>query len=326
MDEEEKEKMESKQPSKKRGFGFVLFFLFLIALVGAAFLQAGRPFEGRQWLVSSVALRDAKPTALEERLAKAEKEIAVLSSRLAVGAEASPSVSRGPDSEDLEKLKAGLAGLSGALELLQKRLEESSETTDQVRRKAQVDFATVVAFIRMQNAALMGQSFDKERQALRDLAGGDQALIDDLLKLEPASLTGAPDLRALQQEWRDLADDAQTALRKAAAQTWQERVLVAIESLVSIRSLKSMQGKTLSFAAIDLDLTRGDLAAALEKAKAFPPEVRLVVREWLSKAELRLEMERALDNLASHLIAREIVAKEKPEEPSPPEAAQEAAP
>ncbi len=74
--------------------------------------------------------------------------------------------------------------MSGALGLVQERLEKSAEVTNQTRQQAQIGFATIVAFIQMQNAALAGQAFEKERQSLRQLAGQDQLLVDDLLKLD----------------------------------------------------------------------------------------------------------------------------------------------
>lgn len=309
-----------KAASKGRFWGYI--GVFLIALSVGAVLQAYAPVYWQRLMPVGDVSVGAKIEVLEARLAKAEEKIASLSSPTA---SVTPSVTtaKGPDGDDLEKLKEGLAGLSGALGLVQERLEKSAEVTNQTRQQAQIGFATIVAFIQMQNAALAGQAFEKERQSLRQLAGQDQLLVDDLLKLEPAALSGAPDARTLYHEWQEKAAEAQAALRKSAAQTWQDRLLVAIESLVSIRSLRPKPGETLSFASIDLDLEKGHLVEALEKAAALPPEVQEVIKGWRARAELRRDMEKSLDDLAAHLVAREVVKENSASAQTP---VQEAAP
>ncbi len=308
MEEEKKETENAPAKTKELNLRFLGYvFFFLLALAGAAFLQMHAPVYWQRFLPFTAENADeaGKIAALEERLAKAEAKIEALAA--SGGAKIEAQAIQGSGAEDLEKLKTGLAGLSGALELLREQMQKSSATTDNVRQRAQSGFATIVAFTQMQNAALAGRPFEKERQALRELAGGDQSLIDDLLKLESAALTGAPETQNLRREWNELSGQAQAALRKSAATTWQDRILVALEGLVSIRSLNPKPGETLSFAAIDLDLAKGDLAAAVEKAAALPLEVKTVLADWLAKAERRRDMEQNLDALAAHLIAREIV-------------------
>ncbi len=124
-----------------------------------------------------------------------------------------------------------------------------------------------------------------------------------LVALEPVALKGADDVQALRAGWRTLSGDAQAALRKSVAKTWQDRIVVALENLVSVRSLAGKQGQTLSFAAVDAELERGHLAAALEKVSAFPPEAQAVVKDWRARAQERLDLEKAFKDMAAHLIA-----------------------
>jgi len=289
-----------------RLFLFSLFFLIALAF-GAALHSYVPMILGETERTSDTARLDA----LDLRLKGVEGQFARLSQSGGVKADGEAALA-GPDSQDIQMLKEGLAGLSGALGMFQTELEKSSQTTNVVREQAQMGVATVLAFVQMQNAAQVGHVFEKERQALRALAGEDQTMIDLLMKLEKPALQGVPEVPKLQQEWRDLAGEAQTALRKTAAHTWQDRIVVALEGLVSVRALNPKPGETMSFAAIDMDLGRGDLAAALDKAAALPEEVQKIIAPWRAKAEMRRDMEKTIGELATHLIVREEI-KEKEE-------------
>jgi len=221
--------------------------------------------------------------------------------------------------QDIEKLKSGLAGLSGALGLLQTELERSSKVTNENNQNTQVGLATVLGYVLMQRAALSGQQFEKERQDLRKVSEGDNALVDPLVKLEPYALIGVQTPSVLHQEWKRTAGEAQTALRKANAHTWLDRIAVALEGLVSIRSLSPKDNGSLSFAAIDMDLGQGKLAAAQEKVAVLPPEVQTVIAPWRKNLDDRVAVELMLNSVAAHLLARgtEEVARQPDTTPAP---------
>lgn len=317
--------LEEKQPKKAMPMTgrikFLLFALFfLIAVACGAALKTYIPV--LLSLEPAVAKTDkALIDQLDLRMKALEGKLGSMMAEGAApkGEGGAQAVSGGPDSQDLELLKESLAGLSGALGVLQTQLEKSSEKTNVVRVEAQTGLATVLSFVQMQNAAMAGHLFEKERQALRQVAGEDQTMIDYLLKLEKPALVGVPDAAKLMREWRALAGEMESAMRKTAAQTWQDRVVVALEGLVSIRALNPKQGETLSFAAIDGELSRGDIAAALEKVAALPQEAQKVVADWRAKAEMRRDMEATLAELAAYLIVRD-EKKETPQAEAPPSA------
>lgn len=231
---------------------------------------------------------------LQARVEKLEKQMAETPAASAPAAK----------TEEPGKLKENLAALSGAMEELEKKIGRSAEEADRIEQKAQNGLAVTLAFVEMQKKALEGRPFEEERQTLRRVAQEDPKLIDLLLKLEPVALKGAETPQALRADWRNESVEAQAALRKAAAQTWQDRVAVALENLVSVRSLRPEAGAALSFTAVDLDLARGDLRAALEKVASLPPEVQEKIAAWRGRAEARLKMEDDLDSLVAFMIAR----------------------
>lgn len=231
-------------------------------------------------------------------------------------------------STEIEQLKAGLAGLSGALGILQSELEKTSKVTNEDRINMQAGLATMVAFFQMERVALNGQPFEKDRQILRKLADSDQTLVDKLVSLEPHALQGVATPMKLLKDWRMKSVDAQAALRKSGAQTWIDRIVVALEGLISIRSVVPGVSESLSFAGISLDLEEGNLHSAVQKAEALPPEVQETIKQWLDQAKARLAVETILSEMSTHLIERGSVSPPAPAEavpaPMPDEAAQPA--
>ncbi len=308
MEENEREK---EKPTAARGGSATASLLFLLTLF-LLFFGLGAAMEK----VSPV--HPQKDEALEARLERAEKKIEALERRFHEPL-AEPSAPNLPnaaaDAMNLEGVSQNLSNIAGVLASLQEQIRASSETTNKVRETTKAGLAITLAFVQMQAEALAGRPFEKERQVLRGLIGDDQTMIDLLLKLEPSALQGAAPIATLREEWAATGEQAQAALRKSAAKTWQDRVIVALESLVSVRSLSPSSGGTFSLAGVDLDLARGDLAAALDKTSSFPDEAGQVVEPWRARAKARLEMERGIAALADHLIGQG-------EEENPPPAAE----
>ncbi len=193
--------------------------------------------------------------------------------------------------------------LSKKLHDIEAKLQASSEATASVQTKAETGLATVLAFMQMQRVALAGRSFEKERQVLLEIVGEDETLNDVLDKLEAFSLNGVASTAVLQKEWRALAGKTQAALRQASAHSWQERLIVALENLISIRSLAPEDGMSLAVSGIDLDLAQEKVASALRKASGLPFEVQPIIDAWKIKAMAHNKTEYLLNKLAHFLIA-----------------------
>ncbi|HAX91056.1 MAG TPA: hypothetical protein DCY07_02460 [Rhodospirillaceae bacterium] len=222
--------------------------------------------------------------------------------------------------EDIKKLQAELASVSTALAALQTKLDQSAQTTSTDLANAQAGMASIIAFIQLQKAALSGDAFEVERQTLRKTIGQDEKIVDLLVRMEPLALRGVVTPPVLLKEWRQLSTAARAALRKASAQTWRDRIVVALEGLVSIKSLSSSAGEPLSFTAIDLDLEQNKLATAMEKISAMPPSVQEIIKDWRAKLQSRVDLDSQLSALAARLIERGGAAETPapvPVEPTP---------
>lgn len=289
--------------------------VILVALAVSVFWQVAQPVGTRRMdAIESLAPR---LTALETRVAKIEAKLDLVKvAPVAEGAGVAPAL---PETGDIEKLKSGLAELSSTLGSLQTQMEKSAETAHAVEAKADAGPATVIAYVRLERAARFGQPFEKERQSLRRLAGGDAELVEQLMKLEPVALKGVANLETLRADWRELEPQALSALRKAGAKTWQDRLLVALQDLISIRSIDDKARRPLSMEEIEIDLAHGDLAGVLQKTALFPPEVQTGLKAWRAQVEARKDLDAALDDVAMRLIAHgeSAVGEAAPAAPEP---------
>ena len=295
-------------PHHKRS-STLLIILVLIVVIGVAGMTfVGRKLQGNGTIFSEevvdAAQLSGKIDSIDLRLKQVEKALAHFDQSATSVASDGAVEAKGQGVQDIDKLKLGLAGLSNALETLQTELEKTAKKQNENNHSAQSGLSTLLGYVLLQRAAFSGHPFEKERQDLRKVADADTGLVDMLLKMEPFALTGVTTPQALLKEWGKVSTEAQAALRKAGAQTWIDRIVVALEGLVSIRSLSPKANDSLSFGAIGIDLEAGSLAAALEKVVALPLEVQEVIAPWRKKLEARAAVESSLNAMASHLLMR----------------------
>lgn len=296
-------------PAEPKRRNVLVVALVVVVILGvAATTFVGHKLQNNGSLLSEELIDTAqlsgKIDSLDLRLKQVEKSLAQLDQPYKqAGAEKSDDLKEA-SSQDIDKLKAGLAGLSGALGMLQAELEKTTKAQSENNHNAQAGISTLLGYVLLQRAALSGHPFEKERQDFRRVSEGDVVLVDALLKLENVALTGVATPQSLLKEWGKVSNEAQGALRKASAQTWIDRIVVALEGLVSIRSLTPKGDSPLSFGAISLDLEAGSLAAAHEKVVALPPEVQEVIAPWRKKLEDRASVESSLNAMAAHLLTR----------------------
>lgn len=286
--ETEKKDVSAKPSSMMRGLITVL--VVLVALCAGALIQRERG--SLSPVASALPIVDrALPEPIVSKLMPVEEE--------------KPQVL---GSQEGEKLKEEIRALAAALAAMQAKLDQSVQLVDAGRTAASIDAASAIAYVQLQRVALSGLPFEAERQLMLQTIGADAKLFETLTSLEPLAQSGATPLVVLRAQWRDLAAPARAAMRQEAAQTWLDRLIVALEGVVSIKSLKNPLGDDLAFAAVDRDLEEGHLSAALEKVAALPPTVQTVVAEWSARARARAGVEALLSTLTTRLIERARVA------------------
>jgi len=247
---------------------------------------------------------ETRLTELEERVGQLEKQ----EQRMRTGS-VTPSGITDSGLVPLTGVQETQSVLSKRLHDIESKLQASSEATATVQTKAETGLATVLAFMQMQRVALVGRPFEKERLVLVDLVGEDEAPRNILDKLEAFSIDGIASLSVLQKQWHALEGETQAAMRQAGAHTWQDRIIVAIENLISIRSLTPESGMSLTISGIALDLAQERVSAALRKASSLPAEVQPIIETWYIKAMARNKTEKLMDRVARSLIASDRAVK-----------------
>lgn len=321
-----------------RSFGFFFYFVVFVVLGAIATGIALRPNSLLEWqnkpVVSSVVQSPGQndvmetptvsaDTDIEQKLSQLETRVNELMSRLdkleqepapsgialSEAAPAAPSAPAGPSVEEVTRLKNEVINLSAALSAVQLQLKQSVQSADQTRSAAQTEVAAAVAFAQLRAVTSTGAGFAREVQMIRQAAENDAVVRENLAILDPLAENGAPSIAALREEWTTLKGAAQSALRRAEAQTWKDRVLAELKGLINIRPAHSEAGQEDQLGLIDKDLASYHLGAALEKVKALPESAQKIVKDWRSKAEARQNIDMAMNALAARLTERSRIAE-----------------
>jgi hypothetical protein len=290
-------------------------FLFLLAiLLAAIYLIFFSPWaiQLRHDLTGSVTQSDDRQLAdLEKRVQKLEDQIHSLDARLDQSSQpavttpqttAEDSAHARQEAADMAHMQNDVIALSAALSGMQAEVKAVNDHVSKTQQTAQTSLASTIAYIQLRDAALTGQSFTAELNAMRDAAHNDNAEQDILGKLELYAAQGAPTLQVLREQLMPLETPALQAIDKKTAQSWWQKFLVELRGLVSIRAIHG-GGSGDAFTTTESALDRGDIAAALNALQTLPPESQDVLADWRNKAEARMHINESLHALADHLTA-----------------------
>lgn len=254
--------------------------------------------------------------AVTDRLDRLEQRVSLIEQNLGHISLSSSTSSDPENITDVSVVKGDLIDLAGALKAFETKLNESSVKTKTVQTEFQEGLATILSFVQMQYVARAGLPFETERLVLHNLISTNEKKLIELLNLlEPYALDGVVKIDVLHKEWLALESKVQAAIRKAGAKTWQDRIIVALENLISIRSLSFGKGKTLSFENINADLSAHKIESALKKVKDLSPEVQKITQRWRKRADARIRTEKFLNEVASRLIKAKQLPSPKDEIP-----------
>lgn len=311
MDQNETPVIENSPKGSRKGAVSLALVVCLAVALGILLFQFGPVVSlDREALMASdgVAQQD---TAISSRVVELERRLKDVESKLESSAAQNASVPNNAgmasvtgNSNDIEALRASLAGLSSALSLLQTQIEKTAQASSETNENAKNGVATVLGFLQMERASHTGMPFEKERMALRTIAEGDGALADLLVKLEPYALSGVDTFSDLESLWQAKAHEATIAMRQASAKSWVDRLAVAVEGMVSIRSLYPKVGSSVSLATVATDIKKGNLTAAILVVDALPEASQKLLSDWKEKAQRKGEVLNLMDQIAAHLMAR----------------------
>jgi hypothetical protein len=188
--------------------------------------------------------------------------------------------------------KADIEGLAARITLL-----ESNESAAAMRRATRA-----LAVSALSQAVRSGAPFTAELALAGDFLGEDDALAT----LKAHAGQGIPSTIALQRAFAEASRAALAARDKAEGRPtgFFARLWRSITSLVTVRRADGAGGVDLesALARIDSALSRQDVSAALNEAKAVTGAPQAALASWLGKAQEHVDAENALRALQASVL------------------------
>ena len=176
--------------------------------------------------------------------------------------------------------------------------------------------ATVLAVAQLRKSIEGGQSFAKDLEALKALAGQDPALKAAAAVLEKYAASGIATLGQLRDQFGAIAGEIVHAPKALRADGWFDRMVNRISRLVTWRRIDAEDGvDTVSsvVARTETKLEFGDLIAAvetLETLASMSEDAAAAAAPWLTDAKARLSVERAISSMHVYAVTLLVPAKE----------------
>ena len=162
--------------------------------------------------------------------------------------------------------------------------------------------AFMLSFSALQQRADWGGAFEAElSQALR--AAPDDTHVQGILEsMKPMAAQGAPSLKSLMASFDNLSPDLRQALLQNNAHTWSDRVVAAVEGLVTVKRAQDSGTQNDQLDSIKQALADGRLDLAREHLKDLPPVLQQRLESWQAQFDQRYALDRQITALRAALI------------------------
>lgn len=176
--------------------------------------------------------------------------------------------------------------------------------------KPDLHSAEVVALGVLRDAIASGRPFANELETVRTIAGERAAA---LAPLSQHAKDGLPTLATLARQFGPAASRMLNP-PPAADSGVLTRLWSNASKIVEIRPTGEPQGSEPAavIARMDAKLARADLAGALDEAKALPPSVRDLARDWFAAASLRRDADVLIRNQIHLALGAIVTERPKP--------------
>jgi hypothetical protein len=197
------------------------------------------------------------------------------------------------------------AGMASGLAQQLRSLEASTAVARDTASKLAT---TVLAVGQLAQAVGEGGAFVRQLAAVRALGGDDPDIAQAAAELEPYAASGVPTLAALRAQLPATVDAVIRATPVTPGDSWTDRVVDRLASLVTIRRLGSdaiaAGGVDGIVAKAETALEGGDLQAAVTALERLDGAPAQAAADWLQHARARLAADRALATLPQRAVAR----------------------
>jgi hypothetical protein len=243
-------------------------------------------------LAQRVEALKASGDRLEPALRALQEETAALKADVARELK---SVARAQD------VSRSLAPVSGKLSALEQGLESLAKS--ELDRKANAERIVLALELgNLKRVVERGVPYAVELAEVSKVAGGKL----NLAVLERYKSQGVPPVTELAREFRGLTHAVIEADAEQPDASILDRLLAGAKSIVRVRKVSHPAGDgsvEAVVARMETAIRDGNLALAIESAKALSPKAKEPVRAWLDKVEARAAVDRAIADIDAELKA-----------------------
>lgn len=295
----------------KRKMARVLAILLVVGVVSAGIALAFVPWGGNQHHGISVQVPVAdsggKIAAMNAHMDDIDKKLDVIAARLStLTALNSVGDTAGKTAEsdvDVAALKQDVATLSATVKSLAESVKDARDKTLVAQQLGQETMAISLAYLQLREAVKSGAAYGDALDRFIKAAQGHEDLLRTAQKLSASAPMGISSGASLREQFLASEAEAYKAVRLAAATAWWKKLLLRLEGLILIRSVNDNHFGSAQLALIETALAGDDVRHALDVYAQLPQEAQTVLADWQAKATARVEVEAALDSLASALLA-----------------------
>lgn len=300
----------------------------LPAIAVAAVCGVGAGLLG-SWMFSANAPQTADTSAINNSIAQLSTRLAQQETKTVAPPDLSPLNDRSAKLEtatgelrgevaEVKKLLEAQANVPTAAEIaaVNRRLAQIEEKVGTLAAapkqepKSETQPAEIVALGALRDAVAAGVPFASELAAVRGLLKDRAA---PLAPLDRFAKDGLPTVAALAKRFEPLASKLISPPPPADSGVFT-RLWNNAGKLVEVRPVGEPQGSDTGavVARMETKLARGDLAGALDEAKALSAAARELAKDWFAAAEQRRDAEASIKNLINAALAT--ISSERPKQ------------
>ncbi len=209
---------------------------------------------------------------------------------------------------DLQNVVLGMQGRVDTLEdeLEQAKLDNDSlaDMLDGITGNELKAAAMMLAVSQLRSSLLNGNTYQKDIDTVRMLAGEDPELQEAITKIAPLSQTGILSRDALKRELKSLAKEIVVAELKGEDVSWTDKAKSRFENLISVQKDGLADGDNTKaiVARAQTYMDEGNIKAAIAELQKLEGDSAAVAQPWMTQAEGRLNAENIGPLLSDNIL------------------------
>ncbi len=209
---------------------------------------------------------------------------------------------------DLQQL---VLGMSGRVDTLEQELEQAKEDNDSladmldgITGQELKAAAMMLAVSQLRSSLMQGNSYEKDLETVRQLAGDDPELQAAITKIAPLAETGIMSRESLSREFKGLAGDIVMAKLSGEDVSWQDKAKTRFQNLIKIEKdgLAEGQDTQAIVSRAQTYMDEGDIQAAIAELQKLEGGSAEVAQPWIQQAQARMNAENMGPLLSENIL------------------------